>query len=277
LHQHIGPDKDVPAPDVNTDSKIIDWMVDEFEQLNGDNSKASFTGKSVKNDGSLGREAATGRGGVIVLRETLNRTSISRPLTYAVQGFGNVGSFFATVAKTEQSDWKIVAATDSRGGVYDEAGLPVKELSEYKKAGNRLIDYKTGRKISNEELIGQPVDVLVLAALENSVTMKNARNVKAKIVLEMANGPVDDEAYKYLSKKGIIVVPDILANSGGVIASYLEWLQNRQHEHWLEQRVNKELEKYLVKATNEIYELSKDKKMTLKEAAFASAIKRLIF
>jgi len=300
LHRHIGPDKDVPAPDVNTNAKIIDWMVDEFEQLTGDGSKASFTGKSLKNGGSLGRDAATGRGGVIVLREIVNKpapqqnlsgavgnriaerqvfaagSSISKPITYAVQGFGNVGSFFATVAATEQSQWQMLAATDSSGGIYNSAGLPAKELAKYKTAGNRLIDYKDGQKISNDELIEQEVDVLVLAALENAVTTHNAKGVKAKIILELANGPVDYAAYKYLSNQGVTVVPDILANSGGVIVSYLEWLQNRQGGRWNEEKVNKELEKYLVKATDEVYKLSQEKNMTLKEAAFAAAIKRLI-
>ncbi|OGL37131.1 hypothetical protein A3E49_00700 [Candidatus Saccharibacteria bacterium RIFCSPHIGHO2_12_FULL_49_19] len=300
LHEHIGPDKDVPAPDVNTDSQIIDWMVDEYEKLTGDTSKASFTGKSVKAGGSLGRDEATGRGGVIVLRQILNKLapsqslgeavsnrivkrqafatglSISEPITYAVQGFGNVGAHFALVAAQEQPDWMLVAATDSSGGVYSPADLSVKQLAQYKSDGGRLHELNEGRAISNKELIGLDVDVLVLAALGGAVTEKNMHQVKAHAILELANGPVSDEAAKHLESKGIMIIPDILANSGGVIVSYLEWLQNKQGEHWTEAEVNKQLEEYLVKATNRIYDMAQKRSMTLKEAALAVAIERLV-
>jgi glutamate dehydrogenase/leucine dehydrogenase len=275
LHEHIGPDKDVPAPDVNTNAQIIDWMVDEYETISGDTTKASFTGKSIKNGGSLGRDAATGRGGVIVLREILNKLSINQPITYAVQGWGNVGSFFTLVAEAEHPDWKLVAATDSSGGIYDANGYSAKDLNDYKTAGGKLANFETGKKISNEDLIDLDVDVLVLAALENSVNDQNVGNIKAKIVLEMANGPVSYDAYKFLSSKDVKVVPDILANSGGVIVSYLEWYQNKHNEHWTEDKVNKELEKYLVKATDQVYSLARKDHLTLKEAAFAAAITKL--
>jgi glutamate dehydrogenase len=275
LHKHIGPNKDVPAPDVNTNAKIIDWMVDEYENLTGDQSKASFTGKSLKNGGSLGRDAATGRGGVIVLRELLNKLSINHPITYAVQGWGNVGSFFTLVAETDQPNWKLVAATDSSGGRFSQKGFSAKDLDEFKKNGGKLADYSGGRQISNDDLIGLDVDVLVLAALEDAVDQKNVADVKAKIVLEMANGPVSYDAYKSLSQKDIINIPDILANAGGVIVSYLEWFQNKNGEQWPEDKVNRELENYLVKATDKVFERMRKDKMTLKEAAFAEAIMRL--
>lgn len=276
LHEHIGPDKDVPAPDVNTNAKIIDWMVDEYEQLTGDKSKSSFTGKSLKNGGSLGRDVATGRGGVIVLREILDKSSISGPITYAVQGWGNVGSFFALVAETEQPDWKLVAATDSSGGHYSPNGFSAKKLDDFKMAKGHLADYQTGKKITNDELIGLEVDVLVLAALENAVNDKNVGDVKAKIVLEMANGPVSYDAYKKLSSDDVLDIPDILANAGGVIVSYLEWVQNKNGEHWPEDRVNRELQNYLIKAADQVYARTKKDNMTLKEAAFAEAIVKLI-
>jgi glutamate dehydrogenase/leucine dehydrogenase len=275
LHQHIGPDKDVPAPDVNTNAQIIDWMVDEYQKQTGDQTKASFTGKSLDNGGSLGRDAATGRGGVIVLREMLNKLSISEPITYAVQGWGNVGSFFTLVAEQDHPDWKLVAATDSSGGVHDVGSLSAKELDKFKKAGNKLNDFSSGRKISNDDLIGLEVDVLVLAALEDAVDEKNAGQVKAKIVIELANGPVTYEAYKKLADKNVQVVPDILANSGGVIVSYLEWLQNKNDEHWPEDKVNRELENYLVKATDKVVDRMQKNGFTLKEAAFAEAILEL--
>jgi glutamate dehydrogenase/leucine dehydrogenase len=275
LKEHIGPDKDVPAPDVNTNAKIIDWMVDEYSNLSGDQTKASFTGKSIKNGGSLGRDAATGRGGVIVLRELLNKLSNDKPITYALQGWGNVGSFFALVAEELQPDWKLVAATDSSGGVYSTDGLSAKEINDYKNKGGKMADFGQGKQISNEELVGIEADILVLAALENAVTKDNAGQVKSGIVLELANGPVSYDAYKSLSHKGAVVVPDILANSGGVIVSYLEWVQNKSEEHWPEDRVNRELENHLIKATEKVVSRMQKDGMTLKEAAFAEAIIRL--
>lgn len=276
LHEHIGPDKDVPAPDVNTNAEIIDWMVDEYEKLSGDKTKASFTGKSIKNGGSLGRDAATGRGGVFVLREILNKLSIDKPITYALQGWGNVGSFFALISELEHKNWKLVAVTDSSGGVHDPGGLSAIELDKFKKAGAKLVDFKSGDKISNDGLIAADADVLVLGALENAVDEHNAKQVKAKIVLELANGPVTYAAYEYLSKKEVLVVPDILANAGGVIVSYLEWVQNKAGEHWTEAKVNAELEEHLVESTNKVYRRMLKDDLTLKEAAFAVAIIKLI-
>jgi len=170
----------------------------------------------------------------------------------------------------------LVAATDSSGGVYSPADLSVKQLAQYKSDGGRLHELNEGRAISNKELIGLDVDVLVLAALGGAVTEKNMHQVKAHAILELANGPVSDEAAKHLESKGIMIIPDILANSGGVIVSYLEWLQNKQGEHWTEAEVNKQLEEYLVKATNRIYDMAQKRSMTLKEAALAVAIERLV-
>ncbi len=274
LKEHIGPDKDVPAPDVNTNAKTMDWMVDEYEKLTGDKSKAGFTGKSIKNGGSLGRDAATGRGGVIVLREILNKLSISGEQAYAMQGWGNVGSFFALIAEEKHPEWKLVAVTDSSGGIYNASGLSAKEVDKIKKAGGKLIDFKAGQKIDEAGLIGAEADILVLAALENALDNQNQRLVQAKLVLEMANGPVTYDAYKKLTERDVQCIPDILANSGGVIVSYLEWVQNKAGEHWPEDKVNRELENLLVKATDEVYDLTK-KDLTLKEAAFALAIERL--
>jgi len=276
LHQHIGPDKDVPAPDVNTNAKIIDWMVDEYEKQSGDKTKASFTGKSLNNGGSLGREAATGRGGVIVLREILDKLSITGPVTYALQGWGNVGSYFAVIAEQEHPNWSLVAACDSSGGIYNENGLSAKEMNKFKKAGGKLADYKNGQQINNEDLIGLDSDILVLAALENAIGEQNVSQVKAKYVLELANGPVSYDAYKALSEKHVVDIPDILANSGGVIVSYLEWAQNKADEHWPEDKVNRGLENQLVKAIDEVYKRVQNDGFTFKEAAFAEAISKLI-
>jgi glutamate dehydrogenase/leucine dehydrogenase len=276
LPQHIGPDKDVPAPDVNTDAQIMDWMVDEYEKISGDKTKAGFTGKSIGNGGSLGRNAATGRGGVIVLREILNKLGISKPITYAVQGWGNVGSYFTLVAEAEHPGWKLVAASDSSGGRYGAGGFSARELDKFKKNGGRLAEFNQGQKIDNEKLLELEVDVLVLAALEDAVNDQNAGGIKAKIVLELANGPVSYNAYKQLSKRDIVDVPDILANSGGVIVSYLEWVQNKNGEHWAEDRVNREMENHLVKATDNVYGRARKNSLTIKEAAFAEAITKLV-
>ncbi len=276
LKKHIGPQKDVPAPDVNTNAKIIDWMVEEYESLSGDKSKASFTGKSLNNGGSLGRDAATGRGGVIVLNEILNKLGINQPITYSLQGWGNVGSFFALVSESEQPDWKLIAATDSSGGIYNPDGLSAKKLDAYKKNRGKLIDFPDAEKITNDGLLALKTDVLVLAALEDSVHQDNAQDINAKYILELANGPISYEAYYALTAKGVIDIPDILANSGGVIVSYLEWLQNMKKEQWTEEKVNQQLKKHLEKASDKVYQRSKNDNLPLKEAAFAEAIAKLV-
>jgi len=277
LEPYIGPDKDVPAPDVNTNPAVIDWMVDEYERLTGDTTKASFTGKSLDKGGSKGRDAATGRGGVIVLAELLKAQGLlEKPLTYAVQGFGNVGSFFASVALVDHPSWKMVAASDSATALGSKNGLPVQELVHFKENRGRFADYGgDADKITNEELLEQEVDVLVLAALGDVITEENVHKIKAKYILELANGPVNDKAGEVLEEAGITVVPDILANAGGVIVSYLEWLQNKNGEHWSEDRVNQELYNYLAKATKDILEASKNYQVPLKEAAMIQGLRTL--
>ncbi len=281
LAPYIGPDKDIPAPDVNTNAKIIDWMVDEYQKLTGDKSKASFTGKSLNNGGSLGRTAATGRGGVIALSKLLLLQGLTlehkrdQNMTFAVQGFGNVGSYFATIAEKDQPNWKLVAASDSSATVYASHGLDAKDLAKFKKSGGHFSDYQKVKTLSSDEIIGLKVDVLVLAALEDAVTDKNMKQVKAKYIVEMANGPVNLAANDYLTSQGITILPDIIANAGGVIVSYLEWLQNRKNEHWSEAKVNKKLEDYMVKTVNKLYKTAKTEKTSLTEAAFLLALKRL--
>lgn len=278
LAPHIGPTQDMPAPDVNTDSRIIDWMVDEYERLTGETNKASFTGKSLGNGGSEGREAATGRGGVVALQELLRHYhALDKKLTVAVQGFGNVGSFFATIAEAQQPNWRLVAVSDSEAAIYSESGLRAKELETYKKARGRFKDYTHDgvQSISNEDLLHLDVDILILAALGDAVTDENAPSIKASYIVELANGPVDTKAYDYLTKQGKTILPDIIANAGGVIVSYLESEQNKQGEHWSEEKVNAELDHYMKQAIKDLLQTAESEHVSLKEASFINAIKRL--
>lgn len=277
LYKYIGPDKDVPAPDVNTNPQIIDWMVNEYEKLTGDTSHASFTGKSIQNGGSLGRDAATGRGGVTTLAELLKLEGKSdQKFSMAIQGFGNVGSFFALVAEKEQPNWKLAGVSDSSATVYDPKGLSARELDDFKtKKDGRFADFPAGKKLDEDKIISIKVDVLVLAALEDAVTEKNVKQVKAKYIVEMANGPINAAAHDYLTNQGITILPDIVANSGGVVVSYLEWLQNKNDERWSEAQVNKKLAAYIKKVVKEIYSIARKQKISLKEAAFVLALRRL--
>ncbi len=278
LYPHIGPDKDIPAPDVNTNAKIIDWMTEEYETVSGDKSRASFTGKSTGNGGSVGRQSATGRGGVIALGELLRlRDADQNPITIALQGFGNAGSFFATVAAHEHPSWKLVAASDSGGAIYNSDGLDAVALAEYKSSKGRFADYDQPgiTHMNSGKIIGAEADVLVLAALGSAVTEANVREVKAKYVVEVANGPVDEAAHDYLTDKGVVVIPAIIASSGGVIASYFEWLQNKNNEKWTEDKLNQKLKKYMTEAVKEAFETAKQYNTSLTEAAFILALQRL--
>lgn len=277
LAPHIGPEIDVPAPDVNTNPKIIDWMADEYAAITGDTSNATFTGKSLAKGGSEGRDAATGRGGVIVMAELLRLAGeAGKPLTFAVQGFGNVGSFFTLVAATDHPEWKIVSASDSSATLSDPDGLAVSDLVAFKQERGSFRDYSMAEVSDVEDVISAEVDVLVLAALGDAVDEHNYSTVKAKYILELANAPVSEGAYELLTKKGVVVVPDILANAGGVTVSYLEWLQNLRSQKWAEPKVNKQLKDYMINATQEIFAESQSQKASLKEAALMIAAKRLL-
>jgi glutamate dehydrogenase (NADP+) len=286
----IGPDLDVPAPDVNTNPKIMGWMLDEYEKIIGHKSPATFTGKAVSKGGSLGRTEATGRGGVIILQALLKKLNVGalrampvQSQTIAVQGFGNVGYYFAKIA--QENKLGVVAVSDSRGGVYVKDGLNVETTLKCKQekgsvAGcyckGSVCDIKFGKTITNDELLELPVDILVPAALENVINRDNMKKIRAKIIVEMANGPMTEEAYDYLVKKGVIIIPDVLANSGGVTVSYLEWVQGKQGYWWSEEEVNKKLEEMMIKAFEPIWKKSVNQKISLKESAFQFAIERII-
>lgn len=271
LEKHIGPDIDVPAPDVNTDGAIIDWMVDEYEQLTGDTSKASFTGKTLKNGGSEGRVEATGRGGVIALREYCQENHINTSdVTVAIQGVGNVGFYFAQIAERELGV-KVVAVANSRKMIVDPDGISFDE-----KVFSRTVIDELGQPAGeSQDIIGVECDVLVLAALGEVVNEDNQAEIKASAVLELANGPVDDEALIALESRDVVVIPDIIANAGGVIVSYLEWKQNKAQEHWSEERVNQELDEILKIAMAEAMRRAESEDCSLKEAAVMIALERL--
>ena len=287
LAANIGPKKDIPAPDINTNAKIMDWIADEYSKITGDKTGAVVTGKSVANGGSEGREGATGLGGFFVLEQLIKKLGLKKPLTVAVQGFGNVGSNIANILY--QNGFNVVAVSDVKGAIYDAQinGFNIELVRECRLEKGFLAGcYCIGSVcdlakkfddgvISNEDLLELEVDILIPAALENVITEKNAKKIKAKIVFEMANGPTTPGADKILNKRGILVVPDVLCNSGGVTVSYFEWYQNMHNEKWSLEKVNEKLEGKMVKAFNEVWKVHKEKKVTLRKAAYILALQRL--
>lgn len=279
LTPHLGSAKDIPAPDVNTNAEIMDWMVDEYEKVTGTPDAASFTGKSMARGGSEGREAATGRGGVIALVELLGDQKLpNRTLTVAMQGFGNVGYFFAKTLK-KYPNLKLIAVSNSKHTWVQPAGIDVENAVHVPSGRPRpeaLHDVQGTTPQPSELITSLNADILVLAALEDSITETNVSGVKAKVVLELANGPVNAAAEKYLQDEGVVIIPDIIANAGGVIVSYLEWQQNKLDEHWTEEKVNIQLENILRTASKAMLKRALSKQLTLKQAALELAIERIL-
>lgn len=273
LYEVIGPRKDVPAPDVNTTGEIMNWMNDEYQKLSGEKTSATFTGKPLAHGGSEGRESATGLGGFYVFKTLQEKLNLPEKCTVAIQGFGNVGSF--AMKSFLEDGHKVIAISDSKGGLYKQEGFTLEEIENHKKTNGRLADYPTAQNISNEELLELECDVLVPAAFENQITDKNANNIKAKIVLELANGPTTPEADEILTNKNIAVIPDVLANSGGVTVSTFEWEQNLKNEHWTEVEVNEKLNNILKDSANKIFDISIENKTTLRNSAFILALLRI--
>lgn len=281
----FGPKKDIPAPDVGTDSFIIDAMVSGFKKtssgkkLSMNEILASFTGKSKENGGSEGRPEATGRGGLITLNTLLKKQAIgklSQNPTVAIQGFGNAGSVFAKLA--EKAGYSIVAVSDSSGGILAPKGgkLDIPALFRHKEKFRSVTGFGGLTSISNDELLKLPVDILVPAALGDVITKQNSKEIRAKVILELANGPTDIEADSILKSRGVVVVPDILANAGGVTVSYLESVQNLAGEHWAKRKVNLELEKIMVRAVSDVLDVRGKYKTDLRTAAYILAVSRLV-
>ncbi len=285
----IGPEIDVPAPDVNTNGTIMGWIRDEYEKEVGKDSPAVITGKSLKDGGSEGRTEATGQGGRYALDAFMRlRERSPRGMTVAIQGFGNVGSYLARYL--QESGFTIVALSDSKGGIYVPNGITdLGAIEQCKEKSGKVagcycvgsvcdisnMEQMGGKDISPEDVLTLPVDVVVPAALENAITEKNAGDIKASIVLEMANGPTTREADEILREKDVMVIPDVLANAGGVAVSYFEWYQNMHNEKWTKADVFSKLKEKMDSASEEVDEASKKYKVSLRDAAYIVALERL--
>lgn len=269
----LGPKKDVPAPDVNTTPQIMAWMNDEFAKISGDTSGATFTGKPLLSGGSEGRGAATGLGGFYVFEALKKEYSMPESATVVVQGFGNVGAHAAEIFA--KHGHKVIALSDSHGAIFNPEGFDIALVLKYKKENKALKGFPGSIELTNEALLELPCDVLIPAALENQITAENAPKIHAKLILELANGPLTPEADDVLLVRNIPVVPDILANAGGVTVSTFEWEQNLKGEHWTEADVYAKLQTILDREAKEVFTIAKDKNTDLRRAAFVLALRRI--
>ncbi|MFA6305100.1 MAG: Glu/Leu/Phe/Val dehydrogenase [Patescibacteria group bacterium] len=283
---NLGPDLDVPAPDVYTTPQIMDWMVDEYSKLVGKKSLAMITGKSLGNGGSAGRETATAQGGFYILSELAKKIKLQpKKSTVVIQGFGNAGYHVAQLMY--KAGYKIIGLSDSQGGIVDLRGLgmnPENVMLSKREHGKIHSCYCTGsvcdcqnyKHISNQELLELPADILVLAALENQVNKSNVKKIKAKIILELANGGLNPDVDEILEKNKVMILPDVLANAGGVTVSYFEWLQNKKNQHWTEKEVFVKLKKIMVASFNDMCRIIKKHRVTPRTAAYILGIERIV-
>ncbi len=272
----IGPDKDIPAPDVYTNPQIMAWMVDEYSSIVGKNQFGVITGKPLSIGGSPGRGDATARGGMYALREAAGKVGLDLSrATVAIQGFGNAGSYAASLAES-MFGCKVVALCDSRGAVTCKDGICVRKVSEHKRKTSSVLSCEGTQCLTNEELLALDVDVLVLAALEGAVTDRNADGIKARIVVELANGPTTPEADDILYRKGIHVIPDFLCNAGGVTVSYFEMVQNACMYYWDEEEIHEKLDKRMTRAYHEVLATSERHGINMRKAAYVVAVARVV-
>ncbi|GIL18307.1 MAG: glutamate dehydrogenase [Oligoflexia bacterium] len=270
----IGPQKDIPAPDVGTDSQTMAWMMDTYSQETGYAQPGVVTGKPIEIGGSLGRTGATGLGAVYVAEKAFEKKGMSlKGATIAVQGFGNVGSHAALYAFERGA--KIVAISDVSGGLFNGDGLNIPDVIEHVRINKSIAGYSRGQKISNEDLLLLDVDALFPCALEGVITEKNAEKIKAKIIIEGANGPVTNDATKILHKKGVFIAPDVIANGGGVVVSYFEWVQDIMSFFWDESEINNRLKGIITKAFDRSYVMAQEKNVDMRQAAMAVSVERL--
>jgi glutamate dehydrogenase (NAD(P)+) len=275
IYEVIGPYVDIPGPDVYTDAQTMAWMVDTYSQMRGVLTPEVATGKPVSLYGSLGRHDATSRGLVYTVKEFMK--TVNKPLKdarIAIQGYGNVGYNAAKILHDEYGA-KIVAVSDSKGGIYSEKGLIPQKVMEHKEKTGSVVGFNGAKQITNEEVLTTPSDILIPAALENAVTKQIAEKINASAVAEGANGPTTPEADKVLKERGIVVIPDILANAGGVTVSYFEWVQNLKRETWTLEEVHAKLEAKMVKGFRDVLEASRKYEVTMRQAAMAVAVQKV--
>jgi glutamate dehydrogenase (NAD(P)+) len=275
IYEVIGPYVDIPGPDVYTDAQTMAWMVDTYSQMRGVLTPEVATGKPVSLYGSLGRHDATSRGLVYTVKEFMK--TVNKPLKdarIAIQGYGNVGYNAAKILHEEYGA-KIVAVSDSKGGIYSEKGLIPQKVMEHKEKTGSVVGFNGAKQITNEEVLTTPCDILIPAALENAVTRQIAEKINASAVAEGANGPTTPEADKVLKERGIVVIPDILANAGGVTVSYFEWVQNLKRETWTLEEVHAKLEAKMVKGFRDVLEASRKYEVTMRQAAMAVAVQKV--
>ena len=274
IREFIHPYIDIPAPDVYTNEQIMAWIMDTYSALAGRNEPGVVTAKPIELQGSEGRTEATGFGVMVTAREAIKKLGLNNSeITVAVQGYGNVSYWAAYYA--HKWGYKLVAASDSKGGIYNPDGINPVDLLKHKRETSSVINYPKARNISNEELLELSVTVLVPGAIEEVITEKNADNIRAKIISEGANGPTTPKADKILFEKGILVIPDILANAGGVTTSYLEWVQNLMRYYWSKEEVLSKLEKRMVDAFEGVYRISREKNIDMRSAAYIIAVSRV--
>jgi glutamate dehydrogenase (NADP+) len=272
----VGPTRDIPAPDVYTNAMIMGWMADEYNQIMGEVAPAVITGKPIALGGSLGRNDATARGGYYLVRHLADELGLNGDMRVAIQGFGNAGQFYARFAAGDGQ--RVVAVSDSSGAIHKEAGLDVDRLIAGKEAGRPVTAMASelgATVIAAEDLIAVDCELLVPAALEDMITAENAASIKAKVVLELANGPVTPDADRILEERGVVVLPDILANAGGVTVSYFEWVQNRQGWYWELEEIHARLKKMMEREGRAVWSIARDRKVTARTAAYIHALSRL--
>lgn len=273
ISQIVGPTKDIPAPDVFTNSQIMAWMMDEYSRIREFDSPGFITGKPIALGGSHGRETATAKGVTICIREAAKRRGIQlEGARVVVQGFGNAGSYLSKFM--HDAGAKVVGISDAYGALYDPNGLDIDYLLDRRDSFGTVTKL-FNNTISNKELLELECDILVPAAIENQITAENAHNIKAQIVVEAANGPTTLEATKILTERGILLVPDVLASSGGVTVSYFEWVQNNQGYYWSEEEVIEKLEKVLVKAFENVYSLAQTRRIDMRLAAYMVGVRKM--
>lgn len=275
IWQFIGPDKDIPAPDVYTNPQTMAWMMDEYSKLVGKNQFGVITGKPLGIGGSIGRGDATARGGWYTIREAAKECGMDlKKATIAVQGYGNAG-YFAAYLGNSLFGCKIVAVSDSKGGIFNNGGVNPEAVQKHKAKTGSVANFPNTKPVSNEEILESKVDILIPAALENVITERNARNIKAKIIAELANGPTTPEADDILYKNGVHIIPDFLCNAGGVTVSYFEMVQNFYMYYWEEKEIHERLDKKMVTSYHSVLNTSKKYKINMRQAAYVVAVERV--